>query len=111
MTRETAEALTRATLQTLAERISGGEAQDLAEQLPEPMRDWLRWTDDELAKGFGLHSFIRRVSDRAGVPQAEATEGVRAVLAALREAVTDKEFRDATAQLPEEYEPVLPPRD
>ena len=29
-----AEALARATLQTLAERITGGEAQDLAAQLP-----------------------------------------------------------------------------
>jgi uncharacterized protein (DUF2267 family) len=107
--RQEAEVLTRATLEVLAERISGGEAEDLAERLPEPLRNWVR-PPDELAKGFGLKSFVRRVRDHAGgVPSPVALEGIRAVLTTLREAVGDPEFRDATAQLPEEFEEMLQP--
>jgi uncharacterized protein (DUF2267 family) len=36
-----AQALIRATLQTLAERITGGEVHDLAAQLPKQMKEWL----------------------------------------------------------------------
>ncbi|MGW0289328.1 DUF2267 domain-containing protein [Streptomyces tuirus] len=103
---DAAEALTRATLEVLADRISGGEAQDLAEPLPEPLKSWLR-TDEEIAKGYGAHSFVRRVADRAEVPRELAEAGIRAVLATLREAVGDQEFRDATAQLPGEYDILL----
>ncbi|MEU5525205.1 DUF2267 domain-containing protein [Streptomyces sp. NPDC093250] len=103
---DVAQTLTRATFEVLADRISGGEAEDLAEPLPEPLKSWLR-TDEELAKGYGAHSFVRRVADRAEVPRELAEAGIRAVLATLREAVGDQEFRDATAQLPEEYDVLL----
>ncbi|MFJ8944191.1 DUF2267 domain-containing protein [Streptomyces sp. NPDC102395] len=103
---DVAETLTRATFEVLADRISGGEAQDLAEPLPEPLKSWLR-TDEEIAKGHGAHSFVRRVADRAEVPRELAEAGIRAVLATLREAVGDQEFRDATAQLPGEYDILL----
>ena len=36
---ETAERLEHATLRTLADRISGGEAKDLAAQLPGPLQE------------------------------------------------------------------------
>ena len=39
---ETAERIEHATLRTLADRISGGEAQDLAAQLPARLQDDLR---------------------------------------------------------------------
>ena len=39
---ETAERIEHATLRTLADRISGGEAQDLAAQLPTRLQDDLR---------------------------------------------------------------------
>ncbi|MFF7970268.1 DUF2267 domain-containing protein [Streptomyces sp. NPDC007905] len=103
---DVAETFTRATFEVLADRISGGEAQDLAEPLPEPLKSWLR-TDEEIAKGYGAHSFVRRVADRAEVPRQLAEAGIRAVLATLREAVGDQEFRDATAQLPREYDILL----
>ncbi|WP_445279928.1 DUF2267 domain-containing protein [Streptomyces sp. DSM 118148] len=103
---DVAETLTRATFEVLADRISGGEAQDLAEPLPEPLESWLR-TDEEIAKGYGAQSFVRRVADRAEVPRELAEAGIRAVLATLREAVGDQEFRDATAQLPREYDILL----
>ncbi|MYV38821.1 DUF2267 domain-containing protein [Streptomyces sp. SID1328] len=92
----------------LADRISGGEAQDLAESLPDPLKSWLR-TDEEIAKGYGANSFVRRVADRAEVPHDLAEAGIRAVLATLREAAGDRDqgFRDATAQLPREYDILL----
>lgn len=103
---EQAEALTRATFQVLAERISGGQAEDLAAHLPESMRDWLR-PAEEPAEHFSPRSFVRRVSDRSGVPPEVATEGVRAVFATLREAVPEKEFGEMHTQLPEEYDELL----
>ncbi|MGW0197123.1 DUF2267 domain-containing protein [Nonomuraea sp. NPDC003201] len=106
VSRSQAETLTRAVLEVLADRISGGEARDLAESLPEPAKGWLL-PDDEIAKGYGVHAFVRRVADRAGVPAPAAESGTRAVLAALREAVGMKEFRDATSQLPKEYDVLL----
>jgi uncharacterized protein (DUF2267 family) len=39
--RDQASVLTRATLQTLAERLTGGEADDVAAQLPMQMKEWL----------------------------------------------------------------------
>jgi uncharacterized protein (DUF2267 family) len=51
---------------------------------------------------------MRRVEDHAGVPEDLAVAGIRAVFAALREAVPDKEWRDLAGQLPEEYEELAP---
>ena len=60
---ETAERIEHATLQTLADRISGGEAQDLAAQLPRPLQDDLRPPREE-AEAFGVDEFVRRVAER-----------------------------------------------
>lgn len=97
-----ATAMTRATLETLAERISGGEAEDLAAQLPKELRDYLR-KQREFAEPFGLAEFIRRVSARAGVDVGSASDTVPAVLATVREAVTAGEFEDVVSQLPREF--------
>lgn len=105
---EQAHVLTRATLQTLAERISGGEARDVAAQLPPELRDYLH-KEQEFPEPFGLGQFIRRVSDRAAVNTAQGSAGVRAVLATVREAVTTDEFEDVVSQLPKEYWEVIAP--
>ncbi|MEV8045730.1 DUF2267 domain-containing protein [Streptomyces griseoluteus] len=64
-------------------------------------------TREEIAKGYGANLFVRRVADRAEVPRELVEAGIPAVLAPLREAVGDQEFRDATAQLPREYDILL----
>jgi uncharacterized protein (DUF2267 family) len=97
-----AEPLTRATLETLAERISGGELRDLAPRLPEELRGCLR-KPTETAEPFGLTEFFQRVRTRAGVDLQSATGGTRAVLDTLREAVSAKEYGDLVSQLPEEF--------
>jgi uncharacterized protein (DUF2267 family) len=103
ITREEAEPAVRAVLETLAERISAGEADDIAAFLPEELRPYLTWTNS-LAEQFGLDEFIRRVAEREGVDEATAAEHARAVFAALGEAVPPGELRDMLAQLPKEFD-------
>jgi uncharacterized protein (DUF2267 family) len=99
---KTAEALTAATLQTLAERISGGEAAQLAQYLPEELRPHLTGAE-ELAKRFSADAFVRRVAERAGTDPERAESGVRAVFATLREETPREELEDVLTQLPKDY--------
>jgi uncharacterized protein (DUF2267 family) len=103
---EAAEDLERAVLRVLARRISGGEARDLAAQLPAPLQASLI-PPDEPAHAFDLEEFVRRVMGDAGVPAEQARAAVAAVFATLRDAVTPGEFEDVLAQLPKEYREVL----
>jgi uncharacterized protein (DUF2267 family) len=104
-----AEVLTYATLQTLAERLTGGEADDLASQLPVGLQDALH-KDFEQAEDFGLEEFVQRVGQGAGTDTALAWQGVRAVMATLQDAVSRGEFDDVMAQLPNDYLSVLQPQ-
>lgn len=97
-----AEIISRATLQTLADRISGGEAEDIATQLPETLRATMRPPREKDPERFGLDEFIRRVSERAGIDAGMARDGARAVFTTLRDAVGG-EFGDAMDQLPKEF--------
>lgn len=109
---EQAATLTRATLTTLAERISGGEANDLADQLPDALGQHLRTSPvREDAEPFGTGEFVRRVRERAGVDETAAATAVRAVLATLPQAVLGGEFEDTAAQLPKEYGEMVEPVD
>src|SRR5689334_666952 len=90
---EMAETLVRATLQVLAQRISGGEARDIGRQLPPPLDEWLQ-PEHENAEAFDLEVFVQRVADRAFVDFDAARAGARAVFRTLREAVTGDEFED-----------------
>jgi uncharacterized protein (DUF2267 family) len=100
--REQAEAVTRATLATLAARITHGEAEDVAAQLPQELKGPLQRGPDK-AVPFDVAEFKRRVAEHAGVSQDEAEQGIRAVFATLSEAITGGEFDDVLSQLPNEY--------
>ncbi|MEU4681464.1 DUF2267 domain-containing protein [Micromonospora sp. NPDC023737] len=107
---ERAVALTSATLETLAERLTGGEVLDLAAQLPKPLQVVLKpGPRIEAADRFGAGEFIARVALRAGVDEAAARDGVRAVLTTLREAITAGEFDDVMTQLPRDYREMVEP--
>jgi uncharacterized protein (DUF2267 family) len=99
--REKGKDLTRATLETLAERLTKGEVEDLASELPKPLKRHLVSPTPE-ARGFGLEEFINRVSARADVSPEEARKGLQAELTTLRDAVSSGEFRDVMSQLPQE---------
>jgi uncharacterized protein (DUF2267 family) len=104
---ETTERLERATLATLADRITGGEAEDLASQLPAPLKDAAA-PRSEQGERFDVDEFIRRVADRAQVDPEQARAGAAAVLATLRDAVTPGEFEDVVSQLPNDYRELVP---
>ncbi|MFF5173412.1 DUF2267 domain-containing protein [Micromonospora sp. NPDC000089] len=102
--------LTRATLETLGERLTGGEVLDLAVQLPAPLRLVLKPSPStEAAERFGAAEFVARVGQRAGLDEASAREGVRAVFVTLREALRGGEFDDVVIQLPRDYRDVVEP--
>jgi uncharacterized protein (DUF2267 family) len=98
-----AEALTQTTLLTLGERITGGEAEDLAAQLPKELHPFLDKRKEE-AEAFDLNEFVRRVSLRSGVDRGLADRGVPAVFQTLQVAVGTGAFDDVMAQLPKEYQ-------
>jgi uncharacterized protein (DUF2267 family) len=102
MTSDAMDLIERATLQTLAERITGGEAHDLASQLPKPLQQELMGAD-EPAEPFDVDEFVRRVAVRAGATPNEAWTGAAATLSTLSDAVTPGEFDDVVSQLPQEY--------
>jgi uncharacterized protein (DUF2267 family) len=95
-----------AVLETLSERITGGEADDLAEQLPEEMRPPLergKARSGGKAQRMSLDEFIARIAEREGVGYEQALEHARAVFATLRETLTDKELSDLLSELPRGY--------
>lgn len=96
-----ADALTTATLQVLAQRISGGEAQDLAAQLPKELQAPLTGAD-EPAQPFDAEEFVRRVVAESGLDPDRAEAGIRAVFTTVREAVEPGELDDVAAQLPKD---------
>jgi uncharacterized protein (DUF2267 family) len=107
---ESARHATDAVLETLAERIAGGEVDDLIERLPIELHAPLkrgRVASGGQAKPIRLDKFVQRVAERERVGPIEAALHARAVFRALREAAGEKEFRDITVQLPEDYVTLL----
>jgi uncharacterized protein (DUF2267 family) len=101
-----AESLTKAVLSALADRLTGGEADDVASQLPKGIKEAMLPTNPE-AEPFGLSEFIERVARRAGMTPEHAEVGARSVMRTLREAITEGEFKDMMAQLPKEFEQLV----
>ncbi|MEV1332029.1 DUF2267 domain-containing protein [Micromonospora costi] len=106
---ETARALTEATLRTLAERISGGEAAELADHVAHELRPLLARADAEEPQVFAYDEFVRRVAERAQVGPRLAEQGAGAVLQTLHRVVGHREFRQALAQLPTEIQALAEP--
>jgi uncharacterized protein (DUF2267 family) len=104
--RDGARRATEAVLEVLALRVSAGQVEDLRPFLPYELRPAL---DRGMNRSRGralpltLEEFIDRLTQREGVSEQEAPAHARAVLSALRDAVSEKEFHDTTAQLPREY--------
>ncbi|MFD1562639.1 DUF2267 domain-containing protein [Haloarchaeobius amylolyticus] len=97
-----ARSVTMATLQTLGERLTMGEVDDLAVQLPESLADALR-EHGEVPGDFSFDEFRSRVDDRANIEGDSPPTLVRAVGVTLAEAV-GAELDDARAQLPPAYD-------
>lgn len=96
---------TRATLEVLGQRLFGGEAKDLAAQLPQEVGYYLR--QGKSNERFGLNEFFRRVSESEGVDLPVAVHHARAVISVVHDAVSQGEIDDVRDQLPEEFAPLF----
>ncbi len=90
-------------------RACGGEANDLASQLPRGIAEYLRTRLAGEGERFSVEDFFQRVSERAGVNLPKAFYHARAVIAVLYEAVSPGEMADVRAQLPGEFARLFEP--
>ncbi len=97
----------RATMQTLGERLFGGEAGNLAAQLPKEIGHYL--FEANKSESFGFDEFIDRVSIREGVERPKAQFDARVVMELVREAVSPSLITKVRAQLPAEYGALFAP--
>jgi uncharacterized protein (DUF2267 family) len=104
--RDHAERAAMATLVTLAERITKARAQELAEDLPERLQDWLA-DAKERPETFRVEEFVRRVAEREEVDPATAARHVRIVFRALARIAPAYEIDDLVDELPHEFEPLV----
>ncbi|MEU7694088.1 DUF2267 domain-containing protein [Microbispora hainanensis] len=102
LSREEAADLSRATLELLGDRLSATEAQHLAFELPEPLRESVHVSDS--IQRLGFREFVVLIGKRTGLTEEEARGGIRAVLLTLRDAVPDETFDHAMSQLPAEFQ-------
>ncbi|MEV4173236.1 MULTISPECIES: DUF2267 domain-containing protein [unclassified Nonomuraea] len=109
--REQAERASRATLETLGERIPEGLAEHLAAQLPHEIAENLRRTEvfGGLGTGehFGREEFVQRVAGRAGVDKPQATYIARVVLEVTAEATQGHVMDKVCDSLPQDLRPLV----
>lgn len=98
----------RATLQTLSERLAGGEPKDLASQLPQEVGIYLLNALEGGGERMDVAEFLCRVSLREGVDLPKATFHTRAVFSLLQKAVSPGEMNHIRAQLPPEFHELFP---
>ncbi len=100
-TTEDAQKATRATLETLKERLAGNEPSNLAAQLPPEIAPYVE--GDGGQEAFSLEEFYDRDAQKQGVDHDEAIRHARAVATVLQTAVTGGELEDVRSQLGDEY--------
>ena len=106
-----AERATRATLETLAERIPEGLADNLAAQLPPEIGEHLRRTIvlDGAGTGerFDAREFVRRVAERSTIDEPAAAYHVRVVAEVVQEATAGGVFQKMIETLPDDLQQLL----
>ena len=113
---ETARKITDAGLETLAVRIAAGSAEDLIARLDPVLHAPLRrgMAAAPAAEQMPLTEFLRQVAEKEGADLDEAglfeetARHARALFATLADAVSDKEWFDATVELRDEYRAIVP---
>jgi uncharacterized protein (DUF2267 family) len=107
--RRAANQAAEAVLTTLFERIAGGQADDVAQQLkpPDGFIPGALTLRNRPADRFGFDEFLRRVAEREQADDETARKHTAVVLNALRVVIPGKEWADTVAQLPREFERLL----
>jgi uncharacterized protein (DUF2267 family) len=106
-TRADAVAATRATLETLAERIDPHEAHHLASQLPREIGAYLESSRSSTGERFSFDAFCKRVAEREHEEVSTALFHARCVLETVQEAVSPGEIRDVRSQLSTDFQPLF----
>ena len=110
---QAAERAAVAVLCTLEQRVSGGEARDVNDELPWALRDLLRHCElhpRSRPERFGRGEFLTRISEDLELDDpAEAERISRTVLMAVRELLSEKETSDVIAQLPPDLQALWAP--
>lgn len=103
--RDDAVRITRATLETIGERISRVHRQHLSAQLPVGLGAYpVKRKRKDL---FMLDEFYNRVVARSEMGKREAAAGVHAVMQVLRQAIAPGELGDIFGDLPAEFDELL----
>ena len=97
----------RATLMTLAERLTNSTPSRLASQLPQEIGEYLLEEEGGAGEKFDLQEFYECVAERENTRKVEAIEHSRAVMSVLSDAVPADEMDEVRSQLPKEFEPLF----
>jgi uncharacterized protein (DUF2267 family) len=105
LSREESADVTRAVLEGLADQLSVGEASRLAADLPAVLAEQVQLPRRRRmgAHPVGVDDFVRQLSEHAGLTEEEARTGAGAVLAALRDALSEEDYQHLVGQLPAGY--------
>jgi uncharacterized protein (DUF2267 family) len=105
LSREESADITRAVLEGLAGQLSEGEARRLAADLPDSLAAQVQ-TPRRRRKGahpVAVSDFIRQLSERTGLTGKDTQAGASAVLATLRDSLSQEDYRHLIGQLPAGY--------
>lgn len=97
-----------AVLETQAQQISEGEAEDVIARLPVDLTPALErgLADHRRVMRMSLDEFLAHVARREGADRDQAEGHARAVFAALREVMPRKPTHDTESEFPREYAPL-----
>lgn len=98
----TARSASEAVLETYSERLTRGEAEDLAARLSAEESTWLVDRESEEAVAFDAGAFVGKVADREGVNEKTARTHAKTVATGLEKRAPE-ETRRARNQLPADY--------
>lgn len=98
---EEARKATAEVLTVLASRDLGGEAKNLAAQLPPEFGDLLR-QEGQQAETFGADEFLKRLQDKLNQTEEDAEKTARAVLSSVTDAVNPDERASFVNALPQD---------
>jgi uncharacterized protein (DUF2267 family) len=94
---------TRATLETLAERLGPDEARHLGDRLPHEIQLYLRGAATPVPERFSSDEFLERVCAREGVDLPNSMHHARAVIDVLTKAVSKNDMLEVVERLPDDY--------
>ncbi|NUB90781.1 DUF2267 domain-containing protein [Haloterrigena sp. SYSU A121-1] len=104
-----AQAASEAVLATLGETLTGGEAEDVAAQLPDELARILEDADHDGA-GYDRGAFVDRVGEHlrdTDVEPDDAEQFAEAVTDAVAAALTDGEIQNLKSQLDDDLHPLF----